>query len=67
MRLCPPCDAEEKAWQSAPVLPSERRIYSCADKAEDLLQLNHDRYRDRIWAQGRLIRDHCRRHHQETT
>lgn len=66
MTLCPSCDAEVKAWLSAPPLPQERRVYSRADKTSDLLQLNHDRYVSRVRAQLRLIRDHCRRHHKET-
>lgn len=63
MSLCPSCDAEATEWQSAPVLPQERRVYSRADKASDLLQLNHDRYASRVRAQLRLIRDHCQRQH----
>lgn len=67
MTLCPSCDAEYVAWLSAPVLPSERRIFSRSDKTEDLLRLNHDRYRSRVNAQLRLIRDQCHRSHQKET
>lgn len=65
MTLCPPCDAETKAWLCAPPLRSERREFSLADKTSGLRQLNRDRYRDRVNAQLRLIRDHCRRHHRK--
>lgn len=67
MTLCPPCDAEAKTWLSAPPLHSERREFSLAGKTPDLCQLNHDRYRNRVSAQLRPIRDHCRRHHQKET
>ena len=65
MTLCPSCDTEYKAWQSAPVLTSEQRVYSRADNAHDMYRLNYDRYRARISAQLRLIRAHCTNHHQE--
>ena len=61
-RLCASCADEYAAWLH--YRPRYQAQFTLTDKASDMSAINHERWRDTVNAQHRLIINHCEEMHR---
>lgn len=62
--LCQPCADEYASWYH--YRPHYRAEYTLTDNPHDLARINHDRWRETVNAQHRMIAVHCKENHAES-